>query len=88
MPLIRTHPHLRHESARASHVSHLNDTYLSERAQARKDTATNPGGVFALRGCRNPDLHILDRESFDLSHQSVWEVLAQCRPAREHNVEV
>lgn len=63
-------------------------TYLSECAETSKNTTTDPGGVLALGGCRDTDLHVLDGKAFDFAHQTVGEVLAECGSTRKHDVQV
>lgn len=82
MPLVGTHPHLNHPvSCRSQFTDTAEETNLPECTQPSQNATPNPRRILPLRRRRNPDLHILHRQPFELAHQSVREVPAQRRPA-------
>ena len=72
--------------ARQSNGEDQESTYLSERAQTSKNTATNPGGVFAFGRGKDLYPHILDGKSLHLRKETIAKALGQCAAARQHNV--
>lgn len=53
------------------------DPHLSKRAEASKNTSTDPCTVFALRRCKDLDPHIFHSKSLYLMQQSVTESFGQ-----------
>jgi hypothetical protein len=77
VPFVGAYPHLESTWLATIHSHERVNAYLSKRAEASENAATNPRGVLALSRRGNADLHVLDGQFLDLAHQPIREVLAQ-----------
>ncbi len=60
--------------------------YLSECAKAGQNTASDPGGVFALWWRKDLDSHVFHREPLNLGEQPVSDSFGTRTAARAHDV--
>lgn len=65
MPFVGANPHL---YLLAAQKEQCDEEYLSKRAQPSKNPTPDPRRVLALRGRRDPDLHVLHGQPLDLAH--------------------